>query len=279
MTPTQVANSGADPRLDALRACGAALRRESHLLRERPELTWQQLYNLLQWEEGSVTGEIEPQAQRRSAPGASPWLHVLTRSRESDALSLVLTGHTDDVFACAISPDSSYIVTASADNTARVWDAATGRERAVLTGHTDSVVACAVSPDSSYTVTAGYDHTARIWDAATGRERAILPLLARGERAALQPWRPSAVCGDQGGNVYLFDLVGIEYGPIAVTAVGLGKGDAPAIRCPKCSQLHRLNEAWLGEVIECPTPRCDLSLRVNSLVARMPERGHWWSRN
>jgi len=149
----------------------------------------------------------------------------------------------------------------------------------VLTGHTDDVFACAISPDSSYNVTASADNTARVWDAATGRERAILPLLARGERAALQPWRPSAVCGDQGGNVYLFDLVGIEYGPIAVTAVGLGKGDAPAIRCPKCSQLHRLNEAWLGEVIECPTPRCDLSLRVNSLVARMPERGHWWSRN
>ena len=35
--------------------------------------------------------------------------------------------HQDQVCCAAFSPDGTRVVTASADNTARVWDAATGR--------------------------------------------------------------------------------------------------------------------------------------------------------
>ena len=37
--------------------------------------------------------------------------------------------------SAAFSPDGSRIVTASDDKTARIWDAATGKEIAVLRGH------------------------------------------------------------------------------------------------------------------------------------------------
>ena len=37
--------------------------------------------------------------------------------------------------SAAFSPDGSRIVTASWDNTARIWDAATAKEIAVLRGH------------------------------------------------------------------------------------------------------------------------------------------------
>ena len=40
---------------------------------------------------------------------------------------------------CAVSPDGAWIVSASDDSTLRIWDAATGTERATLTGHTDTV--------------------------------------------------------------------------------------------------------------------------------------------
>jgi WD40 repeat protein len=56
----------------------------------------------------------------------------------------------------------------------RIWDAATGQERAVLEGHTDRVNAVAVAPDGSWLASGSSDHTVRIWDAATGRERAVL---------------------------------------------------------------------------------------------------------
>ena len=50
---------------------------------------------------------------------------------------LILSGHESDVTSAAFSPDGSRIVTASADETARIWDAATGKEITVLRGHED----------------------------------------------------------------------------------------------------------------------------------------------
>ena len=44
----------------------------------------------------------------------------------------VLRGHDDAVWSAAFSPDGARVVTASADKTARVWDAATGKAIAVL---------------------------------------------------------------------------------------------------------------------------------------------------
>jgi len=43
-----------------------------------------------------------------------------------------LRGHTRGVRCAAFSPDGTRIVTASWDNTARVWDAATGSELSIL---------------------------------------------------------------------------------------------------------------------------------------------------
>jgi hypothetical protein len=60
---------------------------------------------------------------------------------------LVLVGHDKAVYSAAFSPDGSRIVTASADKTARIWDAATGKEIAVLRGHEDNVLSVAFNPD------------------------------------------------------------------------------------------------------------------------------------
>ena len=51
--------------------------------------------------------------------------------------SAPLSGHTDWVTSAAYSPDGKHIVTASDDQTARIWDAATGQEVRQLSGHTD----------------------------------------------------------------------------------------------------------------------------------------------
>ena len=67
----------------------------------------------------------------------------------------------------AVAPDGSWLATGSTDETVRIWDAATGQERAVLTGHTGLVQAVAVSPDGSWLATGGWDKTVRIWDVAT----------------------------------------------------------------------------------------------------------------
>ena len=44
----------------------------------------------------------------------------------SPDVRMVLRGHRDGVVTAAISPDGSFVVTASHDSTLRVWDAQTG---------------------------------------------------------------------------------------------------------------------------------------------------------
>jgi len=77
-------------------------------------------------------------------------------------------GHTDLVMSASFSPDGSRIVTASADNTAKVWDAKSGAEVLTLKGHTQYVVSASFSPDGSRIVTASADRTAKVWDAKSG---------------------------------------------------------------------------------------------------------------
>jgi hypothetical protein len=49
------------------------------------------------------------------------------------------------------------------DNTARLWDMATGKASATLVGHTDAVFAVAFSPYGTRVLTGSGDHTARLW--------------------------------------------------------------------------------------------------------------------
>ena len=74
-----------------------------------------------------------------------------------------LKGHTSSVMNAAFSPDGKWVVTASKDNTARVWEAATGRSLATLQGHTDSVNSAAFSPDGKWVITASDDKAARVY--------------------------------------------------------------------------------------------------------------------
>jgi WD40 repeat protein len=90
------------------------------------------------------------------------------------ALRRVLVGHTGEVKAVAVAPDGSWLATASSDRTARIWDAATWRQRAVLAGHTGEVTAVAVAPDGSWLATASGAGALRIWDAATWRQQTTL---------------------------------------------------------------------------------------------------------
>jgi WD40 repeat protein len=90
------------------------------------------------------------------------------------ALIRTFVGGRTTVWGCAVSPDASFLVSASYDGSLTIWDARTATERRRLTGHSAWVRRCAVSPDGSLVVSASDDRRVRVWEAATGAVRLVL---------------------------------------------------------------------------------------------------------
>lgn len=94
---------------------------------------------------------------------------ALRQSLPESHVHIVMHGHGRGVKSAVFSPDAQFIVTASDDATARVWEASSGQLRTILQGHTREVRSAVFSPDSHWVVTAG-DTTARVWEVSTGRQ-------------------------------------------------------------------------------------------------------------
>ena len=73
-------------------------------------------------------------------------------------------GHTNYVYAVAFSPDGATLATASYDNTVKLWDYKTGKEKNVLKGHASQVYSVAYSPDGNLIATGSMDKTIRLYD-------------------------------------------------------------------------------------------------------------------
>ncbi|MDQ1019809.1 AAA family ATPase [Streptomyces afghaniensis] len=147
-----------------------------------------------------------------------------------------LVGHTAPVdgVACTVLNGRPVAVTASRDDTVRIWDLTTGRPLGEpLSGHTDSVhaVVCTELDGRPVTVTGSKDKTVRIWDLTTGRPVGE-PL--RGHTDSVEELacteldgRPVAVTGSEDRTVRIWDLTtGRPVGePLAV------KGHPTSLAC------------------------------------------------
>jgi len=105
-----------------------------------------------------------------SAGTPTPWLRPVQPALDSPGTSLLraLEGHSGGVMGVALTPDGRRAVSASYDNTLKVWDLESGRELRTLLGHAGEGVA--VSPDGRRAVSASYDKTLKVWDLESGRE-------------------------------------------------------------------------------------------------------------
>ncbi len=97
-------------------------------------------------------------------------LKLTLGGNENSVLKPSSNGHQGSVLHVQYSNDGKWIVTASEDGTARVWDATTGAQKIILEGHTSTVHDANFNPDATLVVTASDDRTARVWNVADGKE-------------------------------------------------------------------------------------------------------------
>ena len=81
-------------------------------------------------------------------------------------------GHKWAVLSAEFSDDGKFVITASEDNTARIWDATNGKELSILAGHTARVTSVAFAPgnDPTRAVTASQDGAVKLWDTKENKE-------------------------------------------------------------------------------------------------------------
>ncbi|MFN0010457.1 MAG: protein kinase domain-containing protein [Phycisphaerales bacterium] len=114
-------------------------------------------------------GEGHVERSLRVSAGGAGTTHLMNEWTLFEGIDV--RGHSGEITFAELSPDRTRIVTASDDNTARVWDTRSGASLAELKGHTASVLSAAFSPDGTQIVTVSADGTARMWDSVPYRIR------------------------------------------------------------------------------------------------------------
>lgn len=230
------------------------LRAEGHILRERPSLLFQQAAN--QPDDSSIAAR----ASERFSGGLEtrPWFQWINKPRHSDPCLMTLTGHADEVMACAYSPDGSRIVSASGDHTLKVWDARTGRELLTLHGHSATVAAFAFSPDGTRIVSGSADQTLKLWDASTGT--VIWTLVGIPVNACAYSHDGCRIVSGSGGGMLIWDAqTGIEIIPPRIL-----DAEGTSIMRPECDCRGRWKQVLTANPRRGMGGRT-LALRVSAL--------------
>jgi WD40 repeat protein len=139
--------------------------------------------------------EIAVLIAAQAMAATSPWgRKVLPEAEEQLHHAVLLShvratfSHTDAVTSVVWSPDGKRLATGSDDNTAKVWDAQTGKELLTLRGRSDAVMSVAWSPDGKRLATASDDKMVKVWDAETGKE--LLTLSGHNDSVCSVVWSP-----------------------------------------------------------------------------------------
>lgn len=151
-----------------LRPLQDALRLSASILDQEKIQLPAQLFGRLMTTENITVQTLLGQARQSNI---LPWLCPLTPSLTppGGALLRTLRGHSYQVNAVAVTPDR-YAISASSDQTLKMWNLEDGAELLTLSGHTDLVVGIAVTPDGQRAISTSEDHTLKVWDLQSGKE-------------------------------------------------------------------------------------------------------------
>ena len=145
------------------------IRLSSHILAKDPHQFPSQLVGRLLPHSGRPLMEQFIDSLTHAA--ARPWLRPLRPALDPPGTGLLrtLAGHSK-VNGVALSVDGRRAVSASDDQTLKVWDVETGAELRTLAGHSDAVNGVALSADGQRAASASWDATLKVWDLETGAE-------------------------------------------------------------------------------------------------------------
>ncbi len=105
----------------------------------------------------------------------------------SGSLLATMEGHQSAIYSVNVSPDATRIVSAGADHSLCLWDAAMFEPVLELRGHEDYVHSVAFSPDGTQIVSASGDFTLHLWDSVPARSRRAEARAARALRDEVRP--------------------------------------------------------------------------------------------
>ncbi len=147
----------------------------------------------------------------------SGWIHVWRADSLKAAGEIEL--HSGRVWSIAFSPDGKRMLTASLDQTARIWDTSGGMDpkswqlERVFRGHTNDVMSAAFLDGRSRVVTCG-DWTVRVWDATRDAESRVLMGPGKMESVAFSP-NGRLVAGGSEAGLAVWDVAsGKRVGPV-----------------------------------------------------------------
>lgn len=132
---------------------------------------------------------------------------LLEISTKRELRKLTLVGHTKAVAAAAFSADFRWLASAGFDNSIKIWDVKTGRDRLTLSGHKGTVWYVAFSSDGRWLASASGDNTVKLWDIETGRE--VRSFTGHGDavrRLGFGSTGRTLASVDFGGTVILWDI-------------------------------------------------------------------------
>jgi WD40 repeat protein len=158
------------PDQGALALIHGAVRLSAHVIEKHPrEFASQVVGRLLPHRTAPA---IQQFIDEISAGAPAPWLRPLHPALHPPGTPLLRTleGHSDSVCGVVVTPDGKRAVSASQDNTLKVWDLDTGRALRTLKGHSNWVSGVAMTPDGKRAVSASWDNTLKVWDLDTGLE-------------------------------------------------------------------------------------------------------------